>query len=146
MTASFAIKGVKEVTNRLKAHEIGLDGRLNKASKKLGVLLEKRAKQKAPVDTGRLRSSITYSVNRIKESSYTVQVGSNVKYAGYVEFGTEEKAPRLAPVGSEWSSKHDLGNAEVIWVTGRAQPFLSPAVKESLDQAKKLWREAVRMR
>lgn len=44
----------------------------------------------APVDTGRLRQSI--SVQKVDEGHY--RVGTNVEYAPMVEFGTRDTAPQ----------------------------------------------------
>ncbi len=50
-------------------------------------IVEREAKHRAPVDTGRLRASIT---NDVREMGSEIQgvVGSNVLYAPYQEFGT----------------------------------------------------------
>ena len=48
-----------------------------------GKIAEANCKELCPVDTGRLRNSITYEVSEDGES---VIVGTNVKYATYVEF------------------------------------------------------------
>lgn len=45
------------------------------------------------VDTGRLKGSITHEVGERKDEVYT-RVGTNVKYATYVEFGTYKMNPR----------------------------------------------------
>lgn len=66
-------------------------GRLSTESKaatlRTGVRVQNEARRRAPVDTGRLRSSIVHSV---EDSSriYTVTVGTNVDYAEHVEYGT----------------------------------------------------------
>ena len=59
---------------------------------------EAEAKKICPVDTGRLRSSITHKVEGLLG-----EVGTNVHYAPYVEFGTRKmKAqPYLKPGGEE---------------------------------------------
>ena len=49
----------------------------------IGATAETYAKQETPVDTGRLRNSISHTVDG--ESAY---IGSNVEYAPYVELGT----------------------------------------------------------
>ena len=49
----------------------------------VGKKAEGYAKAKAPVDTGRLRASITYTIN-----GDSVEVTSDVEYAKYQEFGT----------------------------------------------------------
>lgn len=43
------------------------------------------AAKKAPVDTGRLKNSISYAVNPADHKAY---IGTNVPYAPYQEFGT----------------------------------------------------------
>jgi phage gpG-like protein len=55
--------------------------------KKACLLVENDAKRNCPVDTGRLRQSITH---RIEGS--TGIVGTNVEYAPYVEYGTGKHA------------------------------------------------------
>ena len=50
----------------------------------VGETAEGYAKEGAPVDTGRLRNDITYKVNA---EEYEVQVGTNVEYAPYQEYG-----------------------------------------------------------
>lgn len=61
-----------------------------------GMQAETYAKQLAPVDTGRLRNSLTYEV---QQSDKAVIIGSGVEYAPYVEQGTsKQKAqPYLRP-------------------------------------------------
>ena len=49
----------------------------------IGLTAETYAKKATPVDTGRLRNSISHSVDG--EAAY---IGSNVEYAPYVELGT----------------------------------------------------------
>lgn len=43
----------------------------------------------APVDTGALRGSIDVTV-----SGLSAEVGSDIRYAGYVEYGTSDTAPQ----------------------------------------------------
>ena len=49
----------------------------------IGLTAETYAKQETPVDTGRLRNSISHAVD-----GEAVYIGSNVEYAPYVELGT----------------------------------------------------------
>ena len=49
----------------------------------IGATAETYAKQETPVDTGRLRNSISHTVD-----GEAVYIGSNVEYAPYVELGT----------------------------------------------------------
>lgn len=70
----------------------------------VAVTIENRAKELCPVDTGRLRSSIGHEEGSDNQGYY-VDVGTNVAYAPYVEFGTSKGGP---------------------------QPFLRPAVAEAV--------------
>jgi len=69
----------------------------------IGLTAEKYAKEITPVDTGRLRNSITHNVDG-KE----VYVGTNVEYAPHVEYGTiKQKAqPFLRPAATEHSQTY----------------------------------------
>lgn len=64
------------------------------ALEKVGLMAERNAKLACPVDTGRLRGSISHTHD--KNTSY---VGTNVEYAPYVEMGTKstKAQPYLKP-------------------------------------------------
>ena len=68
---------------------------VNNALEIIGLKGEGYAKLICPVDTGRLRNSITHE----QEGKYTELIGTNVEYAPYVEMGTQrQKAqPYLKP-------------------------------------------------
>ena len=70
----------------------------------MGMQAEGYAKMLAPVDTGRLRNSISHEV---VESEDAVYIGTNVEYAPYVELGTRRM---------------------------KAQPFLKPAVEDHMAE------------
>lgn len=72
------------------------------------------AKSLCPVDTGRLRSSISYEVEDL-----TVRIGSDVEYAIYVEMGTryQRARPYLRPAFFAAVSQAAAG---VSATTGRA--------------------------
>lgn len=55
------------------------------ALEEIGLSAERFAKRACPVDTGRLRNSITHALNMDEEDVY---IGTNVEYAPYVEAGT----------------------------------------------------------
>ena len=48
----------------------------------IGLTAERHAKERCPVDTGRLRNSISHAVNESQKAAY---IGTNVEYAPYVE-------------------------------------------------------------
>ncbi len=79
-----------------------------KALEAMGFQAEGYAKMKCPVDTGRLRNSITHTYDAAEQKAY---VGTNVEYAPYVEYGTSKT---------------------------KAQPFLEPAVTDHVDEYKRI--------
>ncbi|MGI6756035.1 MAG: HK97-gp10 family putative phage morphogenesis protein [Atopobiaceae bacterium] len=87
-----------------------LHGKLAAALEAVGLAAEGYAKRLCPVDTGRLRNSITHVVNG---SDSSVVIGTNVEYAKYVEEGTSRQKP---------------------------QPYLTPAATEHITQYAKLFK------
>lgn len=83
---------VEEVNDRIKValEAIGLQG-------------EAYAKRYCPVDTGRLRNSITHTTD--EDSAY---IGTNVEYAPYVEYGTSKTIaqPFLEPAATGHSEEY----------------------------------------
>lgn len=76
------------------------DGPVGKELARRAVRVETAAKRRAPVDTGRLRSSISRELG-IDNRGLRARIGTDVDYAIYVEFGTSR---------------------------ARAQPYLRPAL------------------
>lgn len=70
----------------------------------IGGMAESFAKALCPVDTGRLRNSITHQ----QISSDTEVVGSNVEYAPYVELGTSKMGARpfIRPAAENHSAEY----------------------------------------
>lgn len=89
-----------------------IEGAIGRALEKIGLTAEGYAKKAAPVDTGRLRNSITHEVVGGESAVY---VGTNVDYAPYQELGT---------------STHAAAN------DGRG--FLRPAATEHADQYRQI--------
>jgi HK97 gp10 family phage protein len=55
----------------------------------MGLFVTSETKKRAPVDTGRLRSSYRHDVG-----DHFVRIGTNVKYAIYLEYGTRKMKAR----------------------------------------------------
>lgn len=72
------------------------DEAVARALEKMGLVAERYAKEYAPVDTGRLRNSITHEAAPDEGAVY---IGTNVEYAPYQEFGTRYQSgtPFLRP-------------------------------------------------
>ncbi|MDD5510908.1 MAG: HK97 gp10 family phage protein [Dehalococcoidales bacterium] len=90
-----------------------INARLKSNMTKACLLVERDAKINAPVDTGRLRASITNRLEVEKDQLIGI-VGTNVEYAPYQEFGTS-KMP--------------------------AHPFLYPALEANKSKIKGLLKE-----
>ena len=77
--ADARIEVVEDNTDKIVA---AINTSLLGALEKIGLSAEGDAKALCPVDTGRLRNSITHQVN---EGEKAVYIGTNVEYAVYVE-------------------------------------------------------------
>lgn len=78
------------------------------------------AAAKAPVDTGRLRNSLTHEVSMNEKAVY---VGSNVEYAPFVEYGHRTRSGK----------------------TVEGKPFLKPAIESHLDEYKHILESELKM-
>ena len=113
-----------------------LKNELKKAITDTVLYIEAEAKKRCPVDTGRLRASITPEV----KSAIEGQVGTNVEYAIDVEYGTKphvihpKKAKMLVWKDRQTGKIHAA--KEVNHPGTRAQPFLEPAYLEGKEKAK----------
>lgn len=94
------------------------------------------AQDKCPVDTGRLRGSISYAVDG--DDCY---IGTNVEYAPYIEFGTgiyAEEGGRRTP----WT--YQDGKGEWHHTNGsRPQPFLRPSASNHASEYKGILKDSL---
>ena len=115
--------------------EFNLDGivdddAIKKAIAKSCALVERKAKQKAPKDTGALRQSITSEVEK-EDGQWVGTVYTPLEYAPYVEYGTGLFAESGGRKDVPWSYQDDKGD----WHTTsgqRPQPFMRPALNEAV--------------
>lgn len=91
-----------------------LTGAVEEGLAAIGLTAESYAKDLCPVDTGRLRNSIT---NAVAAKEQAVIIGTNVEYAAYVELGTTRM---------------------------HARPYLRPAVSNHTDEYKALMETALK--
>ncbi len=106
----------------------GMSDEVKRAVERTRIDVQNEARRRAPVDTGRLRSSI---VSRSEGAGRSVGyvIGTNVNYAAAVEYGT---APHvIKPTKKKalyWpGAAHPV--ASVNHPGTRAQPFLRPAIE-----------------
>lgn len=91
-----------------------------------------------PVDTGRLKGSITSKV----EGNSAV-IDTNVEYAPHVEFGTGSKGDKSVAhtTKKQWTY---YSGGQFFTTSGQApQPFLVPALKNNSDRIKAIIKQAV---
>lgn len=93
---------VKITDNSDKALE-ELQRKMEMALIAIGAAAESHAKDYCPVDTGRLRNSI--SNEHDEDSAY---IGTNVEYAAYVELGTSRRKakPYLKPAVTQHTAEY----------------------------------------
>jgi len=135
------LEGSEEVSKQFKRLREAAPQKALKVLREAAFAVEAKAKRKAPKDTGRLQSSIGSAVNTKKIEAY---VGTNLKYAPYQEFGTK---PHFVPAKymKSWLKRHGFPeNTGGIIVSGKAQPFLRPAWKESKDFILRIIKEGLR--
>jgi HK97 gp10 family phage protein len=87
------------------------------------VLIEQRAKEKCPVDTGLLQSRITHKVEELAKTIRGRVFVDDVHYAAYVEFGTGIAGAASPGAGA--------GPYSQTWPGMPAQPYMRPAFDES---------------
>lgn len=90
-----------------------LSEQIEQALTAIGLTAESYAKRDCPVDTGRLRNSITHEVRMDEKATY---IGSNVEYAAFVEMGTQRT---------------------------KARPYLRPAATNHTEEYKELVKQAL---
>lgn len=96
--------GVRVIADNTDEVVNGIESSIMRALEAIGIQAEGYAKDLCPVDTGRLRNSITHAIKADEKAAY---IGTNVEYAPYQELGTSKM---------------------------RAQPFLVPAASNHADE------------
>lgn len=126
------VKGLLETQRKLEQAAADLHGEpLRQGMREATLRVQRAAQEEVPVDTARLKNSITSRV--IGESkSVSGVVGTKVKYAARVEFGDGPHEPEMGPLG-QWARRNGAdvnAVANKIRASGtRAQPYMQPAAK-----------------
>jgi phage gpG-like protein len=111
-----------------KGTTFGLQGRFSAKGNLLGLVMRSKPGEPPRFQSGRLRNSISYAMI----DRFTARVGTNVKYARYLELGTKggkvivpKKAKALFdPVSGRFFGKR------VIQGAIRPRPFLKPTLRK----------------
>lgn len=91
--------------NNVEQVEAAMNKAIAKALTMIGLKAEGNAKAICPVDTGRLRNSIT---NAIDTEENAVYIGTNVEYGPHVELGTSRRHPHpyLKPAAADHADEY----------------------------------------
>jgi len=79
---------------------------------KVGLIVEAKAKELCPTDTGMLRSSI--HVSKVDTKSMTVTISVPVEHAWYMEHGRRPGKVPFKPI-EKWARRHNLPAFPVWW-------------------------------
>ena len=117
-------------------------GKIESAMGDCCALVERRAKQIAPKDTGQLRNSITSKVERDGTDVVGV-VFTPKEYAPYVEYGTGLFAEKGGRKDVPWVYVDDKGKGHTT--SGqKPHPYLRPALNENRDKIIRILEESVK--
>jgi len=123
---SIRVTGIQEAVKALEDYKDTKTERLEKATQKATIDVQRDAKKNAPVDTERLRSSIHRTSNKLNGTVFT-----NVGYAPYIEFGTGSEVD--VPEGLEDYAMQFKGEGK-RQVNMPSQPFLFPAWESNKEE------------
>lgn len=86
------LEGIEDLIRKVRSYQVITKEAIRIALVRGGLQIELAAKEMCPVDTGRLRGSITTDKRYIQK--FLVMVGTKVDYGPYVEFGTKKMDAR----------------------------------------------------
>lgn len=130
---SFKIEGLDALIKKIGKLPIEIEKEVANEVNASALAIQSKAKRAAPVDNGTLRNSIQLdSIFNDKRIIYTV--GSHLKYAPYVEFGTGGEVN--VPAGYEDFAIQFKGKG-IRKVNLRPRPFLIPAFESEIPVLRK---------
>lgn len=86
------LEGIEGLIRNVRSYQVITKEAIRIALVRGALQIELAAKEMCPVDTGRLRGSITTDKKYIQK--FLVMIGTNVDYGPYVEFGTKKMDAR----------------------------------------------------
>lgn len=124
-----------KVTDNSEILKRAKDEAVARALEAIGLTAERHAKENTPVDTGRLRNSITHATNTFHgQGTYSDNHGQS--YSDATAHGTPEKETVYIGTNVEYAQKQEITDS-YHHTTGRAH-FLRDAVANHGDEYKKI--------
>ena len=117
------------VESHLGEFKEALETQIEQALIAIGMTAETYAKDGCPVDTGRLRNSITH-----ENDSRSVVIGTNVEYGKWVELGHHQEVGRYVPKLEKRLVRD--------FVPGK--PFLGPAAEGHSEEYRQIVEDAMK--
>ena len=117
------------VESHLGEFKDALEEQIEQALIAIGLTAETYAKDGCPVDTGRLRNSITH-----ENDSRTVVIGTNVEYGKWVELGHHQQVGQYVPKLEKRLVRD--------FIPGK--PFLGPAASEHSEEYRQIVENALK--
>lgn len=107
---------------------------VRKSVEEVAQMIQARAQELCPVDTGALRDSITVEVEDLNKT-IRANVGPHMPYAEYLEFGTG-----IAGAASAGAGPYPY---DPNWPGMVAQPFMRPSYEETKPKVEGLFRNNI---
>ena len=158
MKIGFTIDGLVEWRQVLWRAPAIVNQELVRSMQQATYLVESEAARRAPVDTGRLRASLTSRVRGVG-TVIAGEVGTNVKYAAYMEYGTGRLTDwpgggkgRHWPPGGKlevWAKRHGFESgfvvARIIGLRGGLKPrrYLRGALQANESRIQQMFADAL---
>lgn len=92
MSFGVSLEGLSQVKAKLDKLPEDVDKKVADLINKTAINIQNNAKRLAPVDTGRLRSSIR--IRFYRDNGPAADIYTDVEYAAYLEFGTKRMSAR----------------------------------------------------
>ncbi len=144
MAATIRIKGMAELTRRLREVKTAISDTLEEAGTLGMLVVEGGARDKVSVDIGELRRGIITKTLEKTENSVKIGTGTNIQYGPYLEYGTGIYAENGEGRDTPWVYYYAGTKGEEGWRFTRgmkAKPFLRPAYDENKEAVKDIVRE-----
>ena len=141
-TLEIDIRAIEGIANAFEKFPAIARQEFGRAIKKLVLRIERKAKRHCPVATGKLRASITATV----ESWAYAFVATNTEYAPWVEFGTDphDITPSTASALTIPTDDGTILRKKVRHPGTDPQPFMEPAYEYGKKIAPEIFGDALK--
>lgn len=145
MKISLDVKNLDKVKYKMEQVEQAAEKGRKIGIKKAAFLMEREAKKNAPVDTGRYKSSIETT---FENNNLVANVGPNVYYATYLEFGTGKYSLKGSHSKTGWVYNVKDKRSKYFgyhWTQGqKPQQIMTKTYDDNIERAKEIIREEIK--